>query len=255
MRLLYVLLPILFISGVCYGGESNAKARTDEKLTDSDTTWRSEVADIESRLREEAKKKNLDKNQLADLFHIRAQAFLDVRKNATKTMEPHKAIKLFTSEIAERPSYNAYQSRGKAYLRILDYQNALADMSKALAMAKPGAEISFGIPAIPEILRGRGQVYGKRFYTKHNKADYESALADFNEALRLGQGKVEYIRYDRAQIYFQGEKYAESAEDLKAFFLSSASDESKKSLSVHLCEGLSKKGYSVTGCGKVGVQK
>lgn len=255
MNLFLIILSLLIVSAdpLVWAGPEDTKESAISGAMEND--WRKEVLDIEAQLREEAKKKKLNKTQLAGLFHSRAEEFLRERKSAVNNASPKKAIELFGLEIKERPSAAAYHSRGRAYLRVLDYQSAIADMSKALEMAKPEEEISFGIPAIPEILRGRGRIYSKKFYLNKNKSDYDRALADYTESLKAGAGKAEFTRVDRAQLYFLGGGYKEAAADLQLFMASNVSARDKKSLASNLCLQLGAKGYPVSGCPNAGVEK
>lgn len=255
MNLFKIVLSLLLLLGnplVWAGSEAPMESPTPGTM---ENDWRREVLDIEAQLRGEAKRNKLSKEQLAAMFHSRAEEFLQARNSAASNISPKKAIELFGLEIKERPSAGAYHSRGRAYLRVFEYQSAIDDMTKALEMAKPGEEISFGIPAIPEILRGRGRIYSKRFHLKKNKSDYEKALADFTESLRTGAGKAEFTRFDRAQLYFLAGSHAQAAADLKLFMASNVSARDKKSLAASLCKELAAKGYPVGGCPNAGEGK
>lgn len=97
-----------------------------------------------------------------------------------------EAEKSFEKLIALHPNYyNGYMSRSQFYLETGDTIKALADIDKAISIDKymSGA---YAQRAIIKVL---------------HDADYDSALADMNEALRLDPKEVSYY-FNRARIKY-----------------------------------------------------
>ena len=97
-----------------------------------------------------------------------------------------EAEKSFEKLIALHPNYyNGYMSRAQFYLEKGDTLKAVADIDKAISIDKymSGA---YAQRAIIKVLRD---------------ADYDSALADMNEALRLDPKEVSYY-FNRARIKY-----------------------------------------------------
>jgi tetratricopeptide (TPR) repeat protein len=96
-------------------------------------------------------------------------------------------------ELAPRPQ-TGYWDRAMAYAANQNHQKAIEDYTSAL---------SFGL--VPNILVERGEEYLKC-------GDYEHALNDFNDVMRL-KGQSLPARFGRAQCYYQLHDYDHVIED------------------------------------------
>jgi tetratricopeptide (TPR) repeat protein len=125
----------------------------------------------------------------------------------------------------------AYQRRGKLYFKIKKYDGAVSDFTKVIdllpnpqtgywdrAMVYAASQnhqkaiedytsaLSFRV--VPNILEERGEEYLK-------SGDYQHALSDFNETLRLKSGSS-LARFGRAKCYYQLHDYDHVIEDCTA---------------------------------------
>ena len=129
-----------------------------------------------------------------------------------------EALPDFQIAIQLDPEYpEAYSGRSEVYRDINELDNAIADMTTAINLAQKGKEFSY---AVDGWTNERGNLYLQ-------KGDYEKALADFSEAIRLRPDFHLWYK-DRAKLYRQMGKIEEAMVDEEKTVLLLAQRESKK---------------------------
>lgn len=166
----------------------------------------------------------------ADAYNARAC----VRTEGVNTSDAdlEKAIRDFTSALNLVQDSNGYINRGRSYVTKKEYDRAVADYTKAIAIK----------PASSQAYNGRGRAYeGKRDLEKavadyttalkidpqcldayqnrgklfFRKQDYDRAIEDFTKAIRLGPSDISayFISIDRGDAYTMKESFDEAIAD------------------------------------------
>jgi tetratricopeptide (TPR) repeat protein len=141
--------------------------------------------------------------------------------------EHEKAIAAFTQAVRLDLDYaDAYYLRGLAYEAIADYDRSLADLKNVIQL-EPGT-----IQGRLWDVSGEGidldisRVCGSRGLASFQRGDYEAAIPDFDESIRLDRydTKVD-IRLARGRANFVLGRFKEAIDDLRAVALTNPEDE------------------------------
>jgi tetratricopeptide (TPR) repeat protein len=141
--------------------------------------------------------------------------------------EHEKAIAAFSEAVRLHPDYaDAYYLRGLAYEAIADYDRSLADLKNVIQL-EPGT-----IQGRLWDASGKGidldvsRVCGCRGLASLQRGDYEAAIADFDESIRLDphDTKVD-VRLARGRAYCVLGRFKEAIDDLRAVALTNPEDE------------------------------
>lgn len=134
----------------------------------------------------------LDK-QLAEPYLVKARSLVGMGKHAQAVRICDRVLSL---PIATLQESEAYALRGDAFMKQRNFQQAIADYSKAIEV-RPDRE---------ELLALRGQCYGK-------KGELAKALEDFARALKVSDhSALIYLR--RGEFYLDSKNYKKAVEDL-----------------------------------------
>ena len=105
------------------------------------------------------------------------------------------AIDSFTESIDLNPSSFSYINRGLAYTDVVDYDNAIADYDRAIAIDPNYAD-----------------TYHNRGFVKAHKGDYDGAVADYDRAIALDPNYA-YAYNNRGIAKFIKGDYASAIDD------------------------------------------
>jgi tetratricopeptide (TPR) repeat protein len=126
-----------------------------------------------------------------------AKALLDEGLKKAQAGEVEAAVKLFDQSLALKDDYPVRQSRGMARSLLRQYEDAIADFTKAISF-NPQARKS----------------YLSRGIARKKLTDYDGAMADFSKALALDARQPEVL-YNRALVYELLEQPDKACEDYK----------------------------------------
>lgn len=131
-----------------------------------------------------------------------APAYRNRGRDLLTTGAVKRAIADFTSAIRLEPNdHQAYCDRATAYNRIARHREALADANEAIRLA-PDFYLGHDARGFAHFGLARGAVF--TFWRKGNaaqrKADFEHAIADFTEAIRLNPNAADCY-YGRSLAY------------------------------------------------------
>ncbi len=136
----------------------------------------------------------------APAFAQDAKSLLDQGLKKAQAGEVEAAVKLFDQSLALKDDYPVRQSRGMARSLLRQYEDAIADFTKA---------ISFNAQA--------KKSYVSRGVARKKLTDYEGAIADFTKALEIDPKQPEAL-YNRALVYELLEQRDQACEDYKKAF-------------------------------------
>jgi len=144
---------------------------------------------------------------------------IDVLKKRAKTNAgPSPEIDALTDEITSNPGYApAYINRGAARYRIGDYQGALEDFTKAIALA-PDSAIA----------------YNNRGLARVKSGDYLGAIGDFTKAIELDP-RVAAVFFNRGIARAHHREFARAIEDFQAAFKIDPAFEAKAREQIEYC--------------------
>ena len=109
----------------------------------------------------------IEKNSLPDVYRSRGAAYL-------KSNDPDDAIRDFSEAINRRPEFaDAYQNRGMAEFILKQYREALADLNRAIQYNKNSANF-----------------FNMRGVILNAMEEYDAAIGDFDTALKLDKNYV-----------------------------------------------------------------
>lgn len=132
--------------------------------------------------------------------------------NSGKYEEAIKEYNLAIS-IEGKPVY--YNNRGWAYYYLKNYDEALKDFLKSIELDKSNQNPVRGVARV-YLVKGNNEE-AKRYFVEsakksYDSQEYEDAIDDFNDAIKLGAEDAEI--YDlRGWAYYHLEKYDEAVDD------------------------------------------
>jgi tetratricopeptide (TPR) repeat protein len=116
----------------------------------------------------------------------------------------YKAIDNYSSAIEINPAdAETYFCRGRAYVKLKNYNEAIADYSRAIRI-----DDDFFIWRIGEHYLSRGWLY-------HDSGNFNEAIADFSSAIRINPDEYS-LYYGRGNAYFELGSYNEAIADFSS---------------------------------------
>ncbi|MFA5780099.1 MAG: tetratricopeptide repeat protein [Elusimicrobiota bacterium] len=107
-----------------------------------------------------------------------------------------KAIEYYDDVISHQPIDYAYNNRGIVYTEMKQYDRAIRDFDKAIAL-----NLTYEC------------AYSNRGYVYFKKGDYEKAMKDFNKAIKLCNG-LSVAYYNRGNIFYKKGNLNKALNDL-----------------------------------------
>ncbi len=145
-----------------------------------------------SKIIEKAIEKNSD---YAPYYLTRGKIYVLKEKYDEAIEDLNRAIDLGKGEYGDEFNSTVLVSKGAAYQRLEDYNNALNDYSKALILNPKNAE-----------------AYLYRGFLYYQQEDYQTAMGDFNQALEIDPENP-FAYYNRGMIYLKLKQEDEACDD------------------------------------------
>jgi tetratricopeptide (TPR) repeat protein len=147
-----------------------------------------------------------------------------------------QSVAAFSKAIQLYPEYaDAYYGRGVAFEDLGDHTRSLTDLRKVLLL-EPGAlrlisSIQVGVTlsaweaARTHVERDIARVYGKRAIGRLEKGEYEKAVIDCTESVKLdAHADCQRVRLTRGRAYYALRRFKEAIPDLHAFACTNPDD-------------------------------
>jgi len=138
--------------------------------------------------------------------------------------EYERAIVDYTDAIRLNPEVvSAHFRRGDAYFSLQDYEKAIADYTEAIRLDQQQAKFCSNPPCFTAIINLNphptdSQSFSTRGDAYFSLQDYEKAIADYTEAIRIDP-KYSFAYKGRGDVYYKLEEYekaiADYAEDIR----------------------------------------
>lgn len=134
-----------------------------------------------------------------------------------------EAIKYLGRSLRDDPTNpQAHLNRAEAFYHLDDYQNEIEECNKAIELSKAGwiyqtrHSVKAESDSDPLISKDLASAYAKRGIAKWNLKDKSSAVADFDEAIRLGEKDNSTVYVYRGQYYLNEGSLDDAFQDFTA---------------------------------------
>ena len=136
---------------------------------------------------------------------------------------PSEALDYFARSLRNDPNNpQTHLNRAEAFYQLDDYQHEIEECNKAIELSKAGwvsrdgHSVKVENNSDPSINHDLASAYAGRGKAKWNLKQKQSAVADFDEAIRLGETKDTTVYFYRGQYYLNEGEFDNALRDFNA---------------------------------------